>query len=132
MSEHILDIAAVRSHFPALADKNFIFADSAGGSQCLAAVVARVSDYLLHTNCQLGADYSVSVDSTKRVGDGLEAAKELFHAESVEEIVLGSSSTMLAENLARAMENDFLGGEEIIVTDEHEGAMPILPQSALD
>ena len=39
---------------------------------------------------------------------------------------------MLAENLARAMENDFLGGEEIIVTDEHEGAMPILPQSALD
>lgn len=120
MSEHTLDIADVRSRFPALSARGYIFADNAGGSQCLAGVVARISDYLLHTNVQLGADYSVSVESTKRVKEGVEATKELFHALSAEEIALGSSSTVLVDNLARAMEADFLGGEEIIITGEHE------------
>ncbi|GJE97863.1 PLP-dependent transferase [Phanerochaete sordida] len=114
-----LDIAQVRSSFPAL-KSGYIFADNAGGSQCLSDVVSRISDYLLNTNVQLGADYSVSVTSTQRVADGIEAVRELFNAESADEIALGSSSTMLAENLARAMEGDFLEGEEIIVTGEHE------------
>ena len=121
MPEPSFDIAEVRSRFPALGDRGYIFADNAGGSQCLATVVARISDYLLHTNVQLGADYSASVSSTQRVKEGVDAARELFHAENAEEISLGSSSTMLIENLARAMESDFLGGEEIIVTGEHEG-----------
>ena len=121
MPEPSFDIAEVRSRFPALGDRGYIFADNAGGSQCLATVVARISDYLLHTNVQLGADYSASVSSTQRVKEGVDAARELFHAENAEEISLGSSSTMLIENLARAMEPDFLGGEEIIVTGEHEG-----------
>ena len=84
-------------------------------------VVDRISDYLLHTNVQLGADYSVSIASTKRVAEGVEAARELFNAASVDEISLGSSSTMLAENLARALDADVLDDEEIIVTGEHEG-----------
>ncbi|EKM53823.1 uncharacterized protein PHACADRAFT_260365 [Phanerochaete carnosa HHB-10118-sp] len=115
-----LDIAQVHDSFPAL-KSGYIFADNAGGSQCLADVVARISDYLLNTNVQLGADYSVSVKSTQRVADGVEAVRELFNAESAEEVAMGSSSTMLAENLARAIEGDFLDGDEIIITGEHEG-----------
>lgn len=115
-----LDIDLVRSSFPAL-KSGYIFADNAGGSQCLGDAVSRISDYLLHTNVQLGADYSASVKSTQRVADGVEAARELFNAESVDEVALGSSSTMLSENLARAMEGDFLDGEEIILVGEHEG-----------
>lgn len=115
-----LDIDLVRSSFPAL-KSGYIFADNAGGSQCLSDVVSHISDYLLNTNVQLGADYSVSVKSTERVAEGVEAVRDLFNAESVDEVALGSSSTMLVENLARAMESDFLDGDEIIITGEHEG-----------
>ncbi|KAI0760934.1 PLP-dependent transferase [Trametes elegans] len=114
-----LNIQAVRSAFPALAS-GFLFADNAGGSQCLADVVSHISDYLLNSNVQLGADYPVSVTSTARVASGAEAARELFNAASVDEVVYGSSSTMLVENLARAIEADVQVGEEIIITGEHE------------
>ena len=50
---HELDIAKVRAQFPAL-EGGYIFADSAGGSQCLKSVAERISDYLLNTNVQLG------------------------------------------------------------------------------
>ena len=123
MASQPLDIALVRSKFPSL-ESGYIFADNAGGSQCLSSVVSCISDYLLNTNVQLGADYSVSVKSTQRVADGVEAARQLFNAASVDEISLGSSSTMLAENLARALEADVLSDEEIIVTGEHEGLFP--------
>lgn len=116
-----LDVEHARKSFPALAS-GYIFADNAGGSQCLGTAVAKISDYLLNTNVQLGADYSVSVQSTQRVADGVVAARELFNAESTDEVALGSSSTMLVENLARALDADVLDGEEVIVTGEHEGA----------
>ncbi|KAJ3489833.1 hypothetical protein NLI96_g1854 [Meripilus lineatus] len=115
-----LDLAFVRASFPAVSESRFVYADNAGGSQCLGSVVSRISDYLLHTNVQLGADYSVSVASTSRVNDGIEAARELLNAASVDEVAFGSSSTMLAENLARALDGDILDDEEIIITGEHE------------
>ena len=115
-----LDIGSVRAAFPALSD-SYIYADNAGGSQCLGSVASRLTDYLLHTNVQLGADYSVSVTSTKRVADGVEAARQLLNAASTEEVAFAYSSSMAAENIARAMEADVLDGEEIIVTGEHEG-----------
>jgi selenocysteine lyase/cysteine desulfurase len=121
MSKNVLDIGHVRDAFPALKHSNYIYADNAGGSQCLGIVAHRVHDYLLNTNVQLGADYSVSVQSTNRVAFGVEAAKELFNAKSADEVATGISSSMLAENLARALDTDFLDGEEIIITGEHEG-----------
>ena len=127
-------VSKVRSQFPSL-DSGYIFADNAGGSQCLKSVVDRISDYLLNTNVQLGADYSVSVESTNRVNQGCATAATLFNATSPSEIALGSSSTMLSENLARAMEKDFLDGEEIIITGEHEGtpdASQIEPKLKID
>ena len=48
-----LDISKAREAFPAL-KSGYVFADNAGGSQCLKDVVDRVSDYLLNTNVQLG------------------------------------------------------------------------------
>lgn len=122
MSSPTLDIATVRAAFPAISGpKPYIFADNAGGSQCLKSVADAVTDYLLNTNVQLGADYSVSKTSTQRVASASEAAKEFFNAESADEIIFGSSSTQVAENLARALEDDFQDGDEIIITPEHEG-----------
>ena len=113
-------VETARSQFPALTS-GYIFADNAGGSQCAKGVVDRISDYLLNTNVQLGADYSVSVQSTSRVAEGSVTAAKLFNASSPDEIAFASSSTMAAENLARALETDVMDGEEIIITGEHEG-----------
>ena len=137
----ILDVEKCRSAFPAL-KSGYLFADNAGGSQCLKDVVDRISDYLLNTNVQLGslsanvsgsalndllafqgADYSVSVTSTQRVAYGAISTAELINASSPEEIIFGSSSTMLVENLARAMDKDILDTEELVITGEHEGSL---------
>jgi len=125
-----LDVAKARSHFPSLAS-GFLFADNAGGSQAAKEVVDRISDYLLNTNVQLGADYSVSVTSTKRtwLEPPAEAAK-LFNA-SPEEIVFGSSSTLNLENLARGLEPDIKAGDEFIITGEHEGMSLIYPSTCM-
>ena len=114
------DLPAVRAAFPALAS-GYLFADNAGGSQCLAAAAHAITDYLLNTNVQLGADYAVSLTSTQRVAAGAEAARELFNADSADEVAYGSSSTMLVENLARALEADVLPGEEIVIYDRTPG-----------
>ncbi|KAI0061928.1 PLP-dependent transferase [Artomyces pyxidatus] len=112
-------IEKARSHFPSL-QSGFIFADNAGGSQCAKYVVDRISDYLLNTNVQLGADYSVSVESTQRVASGAVATATLINAASPNEIAFGASSTLNVDNLARALEGDVRDDEEIIITGEHE------------
>ena len=124
--EESLDIAKVRSLFPSLSSQTpYLYADSAGGSQCSKPVIDRIVDYLSNTNVQLGADYSVSKISADRVDLGKETARILFNASSADEIALGSSSTLLMENLARAMEGDLGDEDEIIVTGEHEGMDPL-------
>ena len=45
----------------------------------------------------------------------------------VSTVAYGSSSTMLVENLARAIEGDVLEDEEIIITGEHECEQSLLP-----
>lgn len=125
-----LDIRKVRSFFPSLSSQTaFIYADNAGGSQCSQPVIDRIVDYLSNSNVQLGASYSLSKTSMDRVGMGLETARILFNASSADEIALGSSSTLLMENLARAVEGDLDFEDEIIVTGEHEGTSPMLSVS---
>ncbi|KAJ7596072.1 pyridoxal phosphate-dependent transferase [Mycena floridula] len=114
------DVSKARSHFPALAD-GYIFADNAGGSQVAKVVADKIYDYLLHSNAQFGADYSVSVESTRKVmTDAPIAAMKLFNASSPDEIVFGSSSTMNMENLTRSLDKSVTKDDEIIITGEHE------------
>ncbi|KAG9001407.1 hypothetical protein FRB90_011629 [Tulasnella sp. 427] len=104
-----------RAHFPAL-NTGYIFADNAGGSQVGGSTAVRgVID-------SSRAEYSVSVVSTKRATvDPQKAAAVLFNAASPEEVSFGSSSTMLVENLARAMEAGIKEGDEFIVSfADHE------------
>lgn len=117
-----LDIEHVRSQFPSLVS-GYIFADNAGGSQVTNGVISRITDYLTNTNVQLGADYSIGQQSTQRVADGSVAAKEMFNASSVDEVVFGSSSTQLMANLTQAIESDIQVGDEFIITGEHEGTL---------
>ncbi|KAF9460595.1 pyridoxal phosphate-dependent transferase [Collybia nuda] len=115
-----LDVSKARANFPSL-KSGYIFADNAGGSQATKGVVDKISDYLLNTNVQLGADYSTSVQSTTRVlTEGPTVAAKLFNAENPEEIVFSASSTMNLENLSRGLEKDIQEGDEFIITGEHE------------
>ena len=118
-----LNVDQARAAFPSLAS-GFIFGDNAGGSQVAQPVIDRFTDYLINTNAQLGADYSVSAESTRRVmSEAPEEARKLFNATSAKEVVFGPSSTANLENLARGLEKGIKPGDEFIVTGEHEGKL---------
>ena len=123
MSSHgtaSFDTAFVRAQFPALAG-DWTFLDNAGGSQILRRVVDRIADYLLTTNVQLGASYAVSQRAGERMQDAQRRVAELVNAERPEEVVMGPTSTMLVQLLARAMEPQLRPGDEVVVTRaDHE------------
>lgn len=115
-----LDLAFVRSQFPALAD-GFAYFDNAGGSLVLRNVAERISDYLLTTSVQTGASYEHSRRATERLMEARAKIARLVGASRPEEIVLGPSTTVLAQFLARAMEGSLKPGDEIVVTNfDHE------------
>src|SRR4051812_4376529 len=115
-----LDLAFVRQQFPALAD-GFAYFDNAGGSLVLRGVADRIRDYLLTTSVQTGAGYGHSQRASDRLAEARARIALLVNAERAEEIVLGPSTTVLCQNLARAMLGRLKPGDEIIVTDfDHE------------
>ncbi|MET0745432.1 MAG: cysteine desulfurase-like protein [Microvirga sp.] len=115
-----LDLAYVRSQFPALAD-GFAYFDNAGGSLVLRRVAERISDYLLTTSVQTGASYEHSRRASERLLEARTAIARLVGAARPEEIVLGPSTTVLCQWLARAMHGRLRPGDEVIVTNfDHE------------
>ncbi|EWY42087.1 aminotransferase [Skermanella stibiiresistens SB22] len=115
-----LDLDFVRSQFPAL-NGDWVFFDNAGGSQTLRTVADRISDYLLTSNVQLGASYSVSQRSGERVRDAHAVIAEFIGASRPEEVVMGPSTTALMYTLSAALAEQIDAGDEIIVTDcDHE------------
>ncbi|HYG61514.1 MAG TPA: cysteine desulfurase-like protein [Thermoanaerobaculia bacterium] len=109
----------VRSQFPALTGE-WVFLDNAGGSQVLRSAADRIRDFLLTSSVSLGAPYEASRLAGERVAEGALAGAALVNADPGE-IVLGPSATQLVVNLARAMTESFLHGDEIIVTNlDHE------------
>lgn len=115
-----LDRAFVRAEFPALAG-DWVFLDNAGGSQVLGRVVDRISDYLKTSNVQLGASYAISQRAGERLQEAQRRTAELVNAGRPEEVVMGPTSTLLVQLLARAMARQFAPGDEVVVTRaDHE------------
>ncbi len=115
-----LDLNFIRTQFPALG-RGFTFMDNAGGSQALGKVVERISEYLVDYNVQLGASYQVSAEAGEKLKIAtLQIARHL-NANRDEEIVIGSSTTMLLRILSLTISTQWQKGDEIIVTDtDHE------------
>jgi cysteine desulfurase family protein (TIGR01976 family) len=109
-----LDIDFVRSQFPGLSSPWVLF-DNAGGSQILGSAVERISDYLINSNVQHGASYDVSALATQRVDQAQADLARFINAARPEEVVLGSSSSMLLKQLADSM--PLAAGDEIIITN---------------
>jgi cysteine desulfurase family protein (TIGR01976 family) len=115
-----LDLDFVRAQFPALSG-DWVFLDNAGGSQVLGRVVDRISDYLKTSNVQLGASYAISQLAGERQQEAQRRTAELVNAERPEEVVMGPTSTLLVQLLARAMARQFTPGDEVVVTRaDHE------------
>lgn len=115
-----LDLDHVRRQFPALAD-GFAYFDNAGGSLVLGRVADRVRDYLLTSSVQTGASYRQSRRAVERLAEARARIALMVNASRPEEIVLGPSTTVLFQFLARAMDGRLKAGDEIVVTDfDHE------------
>lgn len=115
----MLDLEYVRSQFPGLQTDWTLF-DNAGGSVPLGRVIDRVQDYMRHCMVQLGASYELSVEASARVAAGHRAAEQLFGAQEGD-VVVGSSTTVLARLAAAALRPMWRDGDEVIVTDlDHE------------
>ncbi|MEZ5317140.1 MAG: cysteine desulfurase-like protein [Vicinamibacterales bacterium] len=115
-----LDLGFARSQFPALSS-DWAFMDNAGGSQVLAVVVDRIREYLTTSNVQLGASYGVSVLAARRQREAQASVAEWLNAHDPCEVVMGPSSTMLLQTLARGLAPSLGPGDEIVVTRvDHE------------
>ncbi|MBB3945176.1 cysteine desulfurase family protein (TIGR01976 family) [Rhizobium skierniewicense] len=115
-----LDMDYVRSQFPGLS-RGWTYFDNAGGSQILKSALERITTFLIETNVQIGGSYEVSQNAAKALYEARTAAMHLVNASRPEEIVFGSSTTSLLQNLARTMQSQLSTGDEIIVTvSDHE------------
>lgn len=114
------DLNFIRSHFPALSGE-WTFFDNAGGTQTVRQVGERIQDYLYHSNVQLGASYDVSRIAGEKVTEARKAWAEMINASEHSEVIFGSSTTQLLQNLSRSMGELFEPGDEVIVTNfDHE------------
>ena len=110
----MLDLAAVRSQFPALASDAAFF-DGPGGSQVPQPVIDAVAGYLRDSNANLGGAFATSRASDE-VMERARAAAADFTGGEPEGIAFGANMTTLNFQLAHAVARTLSPGDEIVVT----------------
>lgn len=105
-----------RNQFPGLKG-DMVFMDNAGGSQALAAVMSRITEYLTLYNVQLGASYATSSEAAKQ----LELVKldllQWLNANDCREIINGASTTQLLRILSLCISQLWSAGDEVVITN---------------
>ena len=120
MNKIKLDLDFVRKQFPAL-QRDFIFMDNAGGSQALQSVTDRIQQYFLNYNVQLGGSYEVSAEAGEQFVNVHQKLAEYVNANRTEEIVVGTSTTMLLRILSLSLSQQWKPGDEVIISNsDHE------------
>ena len=120
MPSPALNLDHVRSQFPGLS-RGWTLFDNAGGSQILRGAVERMTEFLYEKNVQIGGSYEISLAAAEALRDARAAAATLMNAARPEEIIFGPSTTVLLQNLSRAMRSQLRPGDEVIVTmSDHE------------
>jgi cysteine desulfurase family protein (TIGR01976 family) len=110
----VLDLAAVRSRFPALASGAAFF-DGPGGSQVPQSVIDAVAGYLRDSNANLGGAFPTSRASDD-VMERARAAATDFTGGEPQGIAFGANMTTLNFQLAHAVARTLEPGDEIVVT----------------
>src|SRR4051812_39667584 len=108
------DVAALRAHFPALADGTAYF-DAPGGTQVPDVVAQAVAGTLTR-----GVSNRGRVTASERAADGIvldfrRAMADLLGAEP-DAVVYGRSATSLTYDLSRALAGTWAPGDELVVT----------------
>jgi cysteine desulfurase family protein (TIGR01976 family) len=121
-----LDLPFVRAQFPGLSPPSDphpqppVLADNAGGSVPADDVITEMSAFMREHMVQLGASYSRSVRAGAAVQRGREAIARLFGT-TADQAVIGPSTTVNVQTLARALAPTLVPGDEVIVTElDHE------------
>ena len=123
MGHNSFDIDWVREQFPALKN-NMVFMDNAGGSQTLLSVIDRISEYLIHYDVQLGASYQTSQLASEKLAQSKKDIQNWLNAKHSDEVMVGSSTTMLLRILSICISRNWKDGDEVIITNsDHEANM---------
>src|SRR5215211_6824366 len=110
----MLDVAAVRSQFPALASRAAFF-DGPGGSQVPQTVIDAMTGCLRDSNANLGGAFATSRGADEVMARGRAAAADFTGGEP-EGIAFGANMTTLNFQLAHAVARTLEPGDEIVVT----------------
>jgi len=120
MNKKTLDLDFVRKQFPAL-KRDFIFMDNAGGSQALGSVIERINEYFLNYNVQLGGSYEVSAQAAIQLKKVHLQLADYINAKRTQEVVVGSSTTLLLRILSLSLSQQWKPGDEVIISNsDHE------------
>jgi cysteine desulfurase family protein (TIGR01976 family) len=108
------DVAAVRAHFPALAEGAAHF-DGPGGSQVPDVVADAVADTLRSAVANRGSVTKAEQRAEQIVAEARQAGADLLGAQPAG-IIYGRSMTQLTYDLSRTLAKHWLPGDEVIVT----------------
>ena len=114
-----LDLAWVRSQFPALAqtvnDQPAVFLDGPGGTQVSERVIQAISDYLRQSNANTHGAYRTSRRTDAMLEEARTAMADFLGCDA-DEIVFGANMTSLTYAISRAVGRELGPGNEIVVT----------------
>jgi cysteine desulfurase family protein (TIGR01976 family) len=118
-SSMALDLAWVRSQFPALAQTinghPAVFLDGPGGTQVPQRVIDSIADYLSRNNANTGGAYRTSRDTDRMIAEARSAMGDFLNCDA-DEIVFGANMTTLTFAMSRALGREFGPGDEIVLT----------------
>src|SRR5713226_7690265 len=114
-----LDLAWVRSQFPALAqtinEHPMVFLDGPGGTQVPQQVIDAIADYLARNNANTGGAYLTSRNTDRIIAEARSAMGDFLNCDA-DEIVIGANMTTLTFAMSRALGRELAPGDEIVLT----------------
>ncbi|MEZ5789804.1 MAG: cysteine desulfurase-like protein [Nitratireductor sp.] len=127
----------VRKLFPALSlhdnGKRRIYLDNPAGTQVPTSVGDAIRDAILHTNANLGGEFTTTRQASAIHHDAHQAMADMLGANSHEEIVIGLNMTSLTYPFSRMLARDWKPGDEIVLSQmDHEGNVGPWMQAAED
>lgn len=115
-----LDIAAIRTQFPALALKADgharIYFDNPAGTQVPQQVIDRTVDCLANRNANLGGYFKTTVEAGELVDLAHQACADFYNAASMNEIIFGQNMTSLTLHMSRCLGKKLKRGDEIVLS----------------
>jgi len=116
----MLDVAQVRSHFPALARSHkgqpLVYFDGPGGTQVPRSCIDAMANYLARCNANHGGVFVTGVESDAILAEAHEVMADFLNAIRPEEIVFGPNMTTLTFALSRSIGATLGRGDEIVLT----------------